>query len=90
MVEAFKEVCTELKKRKLKPSLHKMDNECCKAVQTYIEEEYAHIQLVEPYIHRVNAAEQAIQTFKNHFISGLCTVDSYFPIQLWDKLLPQA
>ncbi|KAL7474316.1 hypothetical protein ACHAW6_001226, partial [Cyclotella cf. meneghiniana] len=33
---------------------------------------------------------QAIQTFKNHFIAGLCTTDHDIPSQLWDKLLPQA
>ncbi|KAI2497587.1 hypothetical protein MHU86_16893 [Fragilaria crotonensis] len=30
------------------------------------------------------------RTFKNHFISGLCSVDKNFPLHLWDKLLPQA
>jgi hypothetical protein len=45
--------------------------------------------LVEPDNHRVNAAERAIQTFKNHFIAGLATVDKNFPLQLWDELIPQ-
>ena len=45
---------------------------------------------MEPHQHRVNAAERAIQTFKNHFIAGLCTVDPNFPLQLWCDLLPQA
>ena len=40
------------------------------------------IQFVEPHNHRVNAAERAIQTFKNHFISGLCTTDINFPLHL--------
>ena len=39
---------------------------------------------------RVNAAERAIRTFKNYFVSILCTVDSQFPLQEWDRLLPQA
>ena len=47
-------------------------------------------QLVPPHIHRRNAVERAIQTFKSHFIAGLCTTDPEFPIQLWDRLLPQA
>jgi hypothetical protein len=37
----------------------------------------------------VNAAERAIQTFKDHFISALATTDSKFPLQLWDKLTSQ-
>ena len=45
--------------------------------------------MVEPHNHRVNAAERAIQTFKNRFIGALGTTDSEFPIQLWDKLAPQ-
>ena len=45
--------------------------------------------LVEPHNHRVNAAKQAIQTLKAHFISALATTDSNFPLQLWDRLTPQ-
>ena len=45
---------------------------------------------MEPHQHRVNAAKRAIQTFKNHFLAGLATIDINFPIQLWDNLLQQA
>jgi hypothetical protein len=45
--------------------------------------------LIKPNNHRVNAAEQAIQTFKLHFMSALATTDSNFPLQLWDRLTPQ-
>jgi hypothetical protein len=47
------------------------------------------LQLVEPHNHRVNAAEQAIQTFKDAFIAALAMTDTDFPLQLWDKLAPQ-
>jgi hypothetical protein len=47
-------------------------------------------QLVPPHIHRRNAAERAIRTFKNHFIAGLLSTNPDFLLQLWDKLLPQA
>ena len=47
-------------------------------------------QLVPPGMHRRNAAERAIRTFKNHFIAGLCSVDKDLPLHLWDRLLPQA
>jgi hypothetical protein len=46
--------------------------------------------LVPPHCHRRNAAERAIRTFKEHFVDGLSLVDSSFPVQLWDRLLPQA
>ena len=48
------------------------------------------MQLVEPHNHRSNAAERAIQTFKNHTIAGLCTCDGDFPSVLWCKLIKQA
>jgi hypothetical protein len=47
-------------------------------------------QLAPPHVHRRNAAERAIRTFKNHFIAGLCSTDKNFPLHLWDRLLPQA
>ena len=90
MVATFKEIIEELKSCGHKPQLNVMDNECSKAVQQYINSEKINIQLVEPHDHRVNAAERAIQTFKHHFIAGLATVDTDFPIQLWDEFLPQA
>jgi hypothetical protein len=47
-------------------------------------------QLVPPHCHRCNAAERAISTFKEHFVSGISSVDPSFPMHLWDILLPQA
>ena len=37
----------------------------------------------------MNAAERAIQTWKNHIISGLCSTDREWPLQLWDQLTEQ-
>jgi hypothetical protein len=47
-------------------------------------------QLTPPGMHCRNAAEQAIRTFKNHFIAGLATTDKKFPMKLWVHLLEQA
>ncbi len=44
---------------------------------------------MEPHNHHVNAAERAIQTFKEHFVSALAMTDIEFPLQLWDQLVPQ-
>jgi hypothetical protein len=90
MLATFKEISEELKSCGHTPQLNVMDNECSKAVHQYMNSENINIQLVEPHDHRVNAAERAIQTFKYHFIAGLATVDTDFPIQLWDEFLPQA
>jgi hypothetical protein len=46
--------------------------------------------LVKLNNHRVNAAEQAIQTFKVHFISALATTDSKFLLHLWERLTPKS
>ena len=47
-------------------------------------------QLVPPHVNLRNAAEQAIWTFKVHFLSVLAGVDSRLPGYLWDTLLPKA
>jgi hypothetical protein len=66
-----------------------MDNECLVTVEKYIRSEQINIQLVPPHNHRVNAAERAIATFKEHFIAALATVDMHCPLQQWDEFLPQ-
>ena len=90
-VEKFKEIYKYLKLRSFAPQLHVMDNECSKFLKDYLnEEEKVKIQLVEPDMHCINAAERAIQTYKNLLILGLCTVDKMFPLQLWDETLEQS
>ena len=42
---------------------------------------------VPPNMYRRNAAERAVRTFKNHFLTGLASIDSSFPITQWDRLL---
>ena len=71
------------------PALNMMDKECSAAVKKYIKSVKISIQLVPPYNRQVNAAEQAITTFKEHFIAALATVDMHCPLQLWDEFLPQ-
>ena len=89
-VAAYKEIYKYLGDRGCKPTLNVTDNEYSKAVQNYINFQGVDWQLVEPDNHRVNAAERAIQTFKNHLISGLCSVNKLFPLQLWCYLLAPA
>ena len=60
-----------------------------KSSQKYIKSENVAIQIVEPYNHRVNAAEPAVKTAKYHMISCFATVDINCPLQLWDKSCPQ-
>ena len=48
------------------------------------------VQLVPSHIHRRNAAERTIRTFKDHFIAVLASADPQFPLTLWDRIVPQA
>jgi hypothetical protein len=67
-----------------------LDNEASKLLKNYLYQQDITFQLVPPYSHRRNAAERAIRSFKDHLIAGLCSTDKYFPMHLWDRILPQA
>ena len=71
------------------PDLHILDNECSSDLKTAFTKYKIDFQRVPPHSHRRNAAERAIQTFKNHFVAGLCSCDPSFPLSEWDRLLPQ-
>jgi hypothetical protein len=89
MIIAFTEVIATLRARGYHPALNVMDNECSEAVEKHIKASKINIQLVPPHNHHVNAAKQAIATFKEHFIAALATIDKLCPLQLWDEFLPQ-
>jgi hypothetical protein len=89
MITAFKEVIKVLRTHGYHLALNVMDNKCSTAVERYIRSEKINIQLVPPHNHQANAAEQAIATFKEHFIAALATVNQLCPLQLWDEFLPQ-
>ena len=40
-------------------------------------------------MHRRNAAERAIRTYKNHLLAGLATCHPEFPLTEWDRLIDQ-
>ena len=85
----FQEIITLMHKKHHQISFTKMDNEASQCVQNELSNHNMHFQLVPPNNHRANAAERAIQTFKNHFISCLSTCDKNFPLHLWCRILPQ-
>ena len=73
-----------------KPKLYILDNEFSAKMKATMDEQGVEYQLVPPHIHRRNAAERAIQTFKHHFLAILASCDPNFPIAEWDRLLDQA
>ena len=90
ILAAYTRAHTLFTSRGLKPQLQRLDNEASTALKSYMESQDVDFQLVPPHVHRRNAAERAIRTFKNHFVAGLCSIDRNFPLHLWDRLLPQA
>jgi hypothetical protein len=90
MVRAFDLFIQSLIIRGVKPSLQCLVNEASLALRKNLTKKGIGYQLAPPHIHWRNNAERAIQTFKNHFMSGLCSVDPNFPLKLWDKILPQS
>ena len=75
---AYKLRFDKLTAKGFKPKLNVMDNQEIKYIKHFLTNNECRLQLVEPHNKRVNAAEQAIQTFKDAFIAALATTDSTF------------
>jgi hypothetical protein len=88
-ITAFMEVFNILQAGQYQPVLNIMYNECSKAVEKHTKKNKMKIQLVPPQNHHVNAAEHAIGTLKEHFVSALATIDMLCPLQRWDEFLSQ-
>ncbi len=69
-----------------KPRLNIMDNQVTTHIKAFLTKNDCKLQLVEWHNHCINAAERAIQTFKDAFIAALATTDSKLTLQLWDRL----
>jgi hypothetical protein len=67
----------------------RLDNETSKQLEAFLSDANIPFQYVPPNDHCINRAERAIQSFKNHFISVLATIDDSFPMAHWDELLLQ-
>jgi hypothetical protein len=89
-VKAYDTVHQELTVKGVKPKIQTLDNEASAALNNFFTINDIAYQLVPPHCHRRNTAELAIRTFKEHFVTGLSSVDPAFPLHLWDRLLPQA
>jgi hypothetical protein len=89
-VKVYDLIHQELTAKGFKPKLQTVDNEASAAFKNFFATNDVEYQLVSPHCHRHNTAEREICTFKEHFVAGLVSVDPYFPLHLWDRLLPQA
>ena len=72
---AYNAIMQRLKEKDLLVDLHILDNECSKEYQATIRNRWkVQFQLVSPDMHRRNAAERAIRTFKAHVLAILSGV----------------
>jgi hypothetical protein len=78
MIQAYQVLVTCLCNAGVMPKMHVLDNECSEKFKAQIHKNNMTFQLVLPHNHRRNIAEKAIQTFKGHFISILCGIDTKF------------
>jgi hypothetical protein len=89
-VKAYDLIHQELTSKGFKPKLQTLDNEASSALKNYFTNNEVEYQIVPPHWHRHNAAKRTIRTFKECFVAVLASVDPDFPLNLWDRLLPQA
>jgi hypothetical protein len=88
--KAYGLINQELTAKGFKPKLQTLDNKASTALKNFFTTNDMGYQLVPPHFHRRNAAERTISNFKEHFVAGLAPVDPYFPLHLWDRLLPKS
>jgi hypothetical protein len=86
-IRVYQKILNRLKAAGLGLRKQVLNNECSAAMKACIKENGIDYECVPPGQHRHNQAEQAIQTFKAHFISILANVDDKFPLLLWCHLL---
>ena len=79
IANAHEKVYDYLTNRGLKPLFEVLDNECSKTLIAVMTKRNISFQLVPPHLHRANAAERAIRTWKNHFIAILCGLNPRIP-----------
>ena len=82
ILKVLQEVHKYLSSRGFKLHYQILDNEISTQVSNYLKASDVTFQLVLLHIHRRNAAERAIRTFKNHFITILCTTHPNFSMNL--------
>ena len=66
----------------------KVDNEISKVLVKAIKGEDLNYQLVAPCDHQLDLAEWVNQFVNNYFISILVDIDTNFPTEIWNLLLP--
>ncbi len=90
MITAYQRMVNRMKLLALRLKHHHLDNECSAKFKKCIAKNGMTHELVPPDCHHHNIAKQAIQTFKNHFVSIRSGVNDRFPLSLWCQLVQPA
>ena len=90
IVETVQKIFDKMEENGHRPLLNVTDNQAAQPLKAFLKTKECKWQFAEPHNYRVNAVEKAIQTFKNHLISGFCCTDSKWQLQLWNNLTKQA
>ena len=75
---------TRLQDCGIEPQMHVLNNEALDKFWDEIKRNKVRYRKIPLHMHRGNATEKAIQTFKDHFTAILAIVDKIFPMHLWD------
>ena len=90
LLRAYTKLIARLSQAGLHPRIQRMDNEVSNIFKTFLQTQNIDLELTPAHVHRRNAAERAIRTWKNHFLSGLASLNPRFPLRYWSHLLPQS
>ena len=90
LLQAFSSINEYLTSVGRTPKFVRIDNEAPTILKQYMTTSKIKYQIVPPHNHRRNYAEKAINSFKDHFITGLTSLNKSFPLKLWCRLLPHA
>jgi hypothetical protein len=71
------------------PQKYILDNEASNDLKKTLKKYNLDYQLVPPHLHHRNAAERAIQTYKNHLLACLASCDPDFPVSECEQLFFQ-
>ena len=86
---SYDKLYNRLTKAGIVPVMQRIDNEVSKILIELIGDKGLKYQLASPHDRRLNPAERAVQTWKNHFISNLHGCDSEFPAYKWCEIIHQ-
>ena len=90
ILKAYTIIIDKLRQCGYQPTAHWLDNEASGLIKDINKVNNIMFRLIEPYVHRKNATERAIRTYKNHLNAALCCLPPNFLLNLWDRQIPQA